>query len=171
MTNKQLSIEPILLGLLQQKPQSGYDLKKAITESPLFFWSGNNNQIYTSLIQLHREGLVTYIEDNEHRIPRKVYSLTEKGSAELAGWVAAPPALPQLKNSFMLQLLFSDCISKEDRQALIESYEQEVTMKLLMTQEEKRRHAGDELLALCLDNLISFYANERDWIQHAKQAL
>ena len=45
-----MSIEYAILGLLSWKPFSGYDLKKIIAESEVYYWSGNNNQIYNSLV-------------------------------------------------------------------------------------------------------------------------
>jgi DNA-binding PadR family transcriptional regulator len=54
-----LSIEYAILGLLSWKPFSGYDLKKIIAESDVYYWSGNNNQIYNRMVSLHKQGLVT----------------------------------------------------------------------------------------------------------------
>ena len=54
-----MNVKFAILGFLSWKPATGYELKKLITQSVGFEWSGNNNQVYTTLVQLHRDGLVT----------------------------------------------------------------------------------------------------------------
>ena len=44
-----MTLEYAILGLLSWKPFSGYDLKKIFSDSPIYYWSGNNNQIYRTL--------------------------------------------------------------------------------------------------------------------------
>ena len=69
-----------ILGLLSWKPSSGYDLKRIISDSDIFYWSGNNNQIYKSLLELQKEGLVTHQVQLQESLPaKKIYSITEKG--------------------------------------------------------------------------------------------
>ena len=54
-----MSIQYAILGLLSQQPLTGYDLKKIFVEEETFYWSGNNNQIYRTLVKLHEAALVT----------------------------------------------------------------------------------------------------------------
>jgi DNA-binding PadR family transcriptional regulator len=54
-----VSIKYAILGLLSSKPSTGYEMKKVFEESSVMYWSGNNNQIYKSLVELLNEGLVT----------------------------------------------------------------------------------------------------------------
>lgn len=55
-----MNLSSAILGLLDWKPFSGYDLKRIISGSDLYYWSGNNNQIYKVLLELWRERLVTF---------------------------------------------------------------------------------------------------------------
>ena len=48
----------ILLGLLSHQPLSGYDIKKRVDLSIQPFWPVGFGQIYPTLAQLEREGLV-----------------------------------------------------------------------------------------------------------------
>ena len=73
-----------ILGLLSWKPSSGYDLKRIISDSDIFYWSGNNNQIYKSLLELQKDGLVSHqgqLLESLHA--KKVYPITEKGMTAL----------------------------------------------------------------------------------------
>lgn len=40
-----MNIQHAMLGLLRNKPLTGYDMKKAMQNSPFLYWSGNNSQI------------------------------------------------------------------------------------------------------------------------------
>ncbi len=92
-----MDIKYAILGFLSWKPFTGYELKKVITEAEGFYWSGNNNQIYTSLVELHKEGLVINEVQHQERYPsRKVYSITKEGLSALRKWVLSSPELPQL---------------------------------------------------------------------------
>ena len=48
-----------LLGLLQQKPRSGYDLRKVFANTPMGSFSDSPGAIYPALKRLQRSGLVT----------------------------------------------------------------------------------------------------------------
>ncbi len=79
-----MAIKYAILGLLSWKPLSGYDLKKIMVDSAAFYWSGNNNQIYKTLVQLHEEGLVEIeVRQQENYPPRKEYTITDQGAAAL----------------------------------------------------------------------------------------
>ena len=54
-----VSIKHAILGILSFKPLTGYDIKKIIQESSFMYWSGNNNQVYKALLELHDKGFVT----------------------------------------------------------------------------------------------------------------
>lgn len=176
MIINQSSIKHVILGLLRQDPQSGYDLKKTMMDSPIFFWSGNNNQIYTSLTQLYRDGMVTYIvKEMEGRPSKKIYTITKKGEKQLKEWILSEPTLPQLENIFMIKLYLSDHLGKTERNNFIKTYENELSIKLLMIKEEKKRgmnatrsQARIKMWNLLMDNIISFYENEINWIRKVK---
>ena len=45
-----------LLGLLYQRPRSGYDLKQAVDRSIRHFWAASYGQIYPELARLEAAG-------------------------------------------------------------------------------------------------------------------
>ena len=176
-----MDIKYAILGFLSWRPLAGYDLKKLIADSIPHYWSGNNNQIYTALVQLHKEGLVTNEIQYHERYPaRKVYSLTESGLSALGGWLTSPPELPQLKNSFLVQLAWADQLEQEDLDNVLGKYENEVHMQLLMLKELKRRgtiinpartQREKYLWEKISDNHILFYENELLWIHQTREGL
>ena len=87
-----MNLRDTILGLLSWKPASGYDLKRIISESDIFYWSGNNNQIYKSLLELQKEGLVSYQVQLQDSLPaKKIYSITAQGPGSAAAEPAGSP--------------------------------------------------------------------------------
>ena len=135
-----MTIKYAILGLLSWRPLSGYDMKKIIADSMSFYWSGNNNQIYKTLIQLQQEGLVdSEVQQQENYPARKEYTITAQGETELRNWVLSAPELTQYRNTFLIQLAWADCLSAEELDELLARYEHEVEMQVLMLEERGRR--------------------------------
>jgi PadR family transcriptional regulator AphA len=175
-----MSIKYAILGFLSWRPLTGYDLKKMFSDSTFIYWSGNNNQIYRTLVALHKEGLVSgEVEIQASGPARKIYTITQAGQADLRQWTLSAPELPQLRNTFLIQLAWADQLSAEELDGLLATYENEVHMQMLMSQEEKRRqrvNPGRSARETCLwamisDNWIAFYENELNWIQKLRGEL
>jgi DNA-binding PadR family transcriptional regulator len=140
-----MSIKYAILGLLSRAPMSGYDLKKMFAALDILYWSGNNNQIYTALLELHKAGWVSReVKLQEDNPPRKEYSLTEDGRVALHRWLRSEPDLPQIRHPLLVQLLWADLLSPPELDELLSSYEEEVQVKVLMLREEARRKGVDK---------------------------
>jgi len=188
-----MSIEYAILGLLSWRPLAGYDIKKMFAGSAAFYWSGNNNQIYTALVRLHENGLVTReIEIQEDSPSRKIYSITAKGQTELKNWLRSEPEPPELKNTFLVQLAWADQLGSEELDMLLEKYEAEIQMQVSMLQTQKQqknispsgkvrdayinaslaRTPREALLwTMIQENSISFYENELKWVRKLRKQL
>jgi DNA-binding PadR family transcriptional regulator len=175
-----VTIQYAILGFLSWRPFAGYDLKKIFADSAAFHWSGNNNQIYTTLVQLHREGLVTSeVQHQEHRPSRKVYTITAKGLSELKEWLLSAPELPEIRNSFLVQLAWADLLEPDELDTLLEKYEHEVQMQLLMYEEQQRRGSVNpartpretHLWNMIAENYLAVYRNELAWVRRLRREL
>lgn len=104
-----------LLGMLSMRPASGYGIKKFADQSLKHFWAENYGQIYPVLRQLLEEELVNMeVQLQEKRPNRKVYSITEKGRAELNAWLMEENTFSQsLRNEFLLRIFFGAWASPE----------------------------------------------------------
>ena len=177
-----MDIQFAILGFLSWQPYSGYDLKKLISESDLFYWSGNNNQIYYSLIHLHKEGLVTQQVQVQESLPaKKIYTITPEGRAELRKWLLASPELPELRNNFAIQLAWADPLSGAEIDGLLGQYEEEIAVQLRMRQveagrplpgaEPERTRRERYLWRKIAENGIAVYQHELDWVRQVRQEL
>jgi len=173
-----MSIKYAILGLLSWHPYTGYELKKAFPNIPALYWSGNNNQIYRTLVQLHNEKLVTrQIEIQDNYPSKKIYTITEKGLHELKNWLLTVPEPPQLKNTFMIKLSFADQLNKEEIQKQLLDYKNEINSQILIIKELQKRGNGKPkrgkretyLWEMIHRRWISYYSNELEWIKELQK--
>lgn len=175
-----MSISYAILGMLSYKPMTGYDLKKIIQDFTFMYWSGSNNQIYKSLIELHNKGLVTNVVKHQESLPaKKVYTITSEGLIALKEWVLSPLEPSEIKKPFLVQLAFSGQLNTGELNMLIDGYENQVKMQLLMEQGRKQDTSflSDSSLlektiwSLINDNIRRTYENELKWIQDLRNAI
>jgi PadR family transcriptional regulator, regulatory protein AphA len=178
---KELEIKYALLGFLSWHPFSGYDLKKMMENSDLFYWSGNNNQIYTGLVQLHREGRVESETQPAEKTPnRKIYRITPGGLEALRQWLCSEPELPQLRKTFLIQLAWSHNLSDAALDAMLLKYENELRLKVAVLNEQQKRRtvlnparSGREkyLWEQINDNILMSYQSDLTWAKKVRQEL
>jgi PadR family transcriptional regulator, regulatory protein AphA len=176
-----MDIKYALLGFLSWKPFSGYDLKKMMENSDLFYWSGNNNQIYTGLVQLHKEGMVEAVSRPSDKMPnRKLYNITSKGYEELRRWLTEEPELPQFRKTFLIQLAWSNGLSNEQIDALLARYEHELSMKSIILNEQRKRNVilnpartsrEKYLWKNIFENYLDNYETDLGWVRKIRQEL
>jgi len=99
----------ILLGFLNYRSLTGYELKSLMDESTMHFWHAYHSQIYTTLRKLEDEGLViSETEDGGDRLNRRRYTLTDAGRAHLRAWLDQPlDEIVPVKEDLLLRVFFS----------------------------------------------------------------
>ena len=110
-----------VLGLLNRKDMTGYELTREFNSSLAEFWSARHSQIYPELRSLADEGLVTYeVETSGTALEKKRYSITAEGRRAFMAWERKPQKpRPAPKDEFRLQLFFSDCLKPIERATLL----------------------------------------------------
>ena len=168
-----MTIEYAILGLLSWEPLTGYDLKRIISDSAIYYWSGNNNQIYKTLLHLHQEGWVSQEVINQQSLPaRKEYALTEKGREVLRQWLVSRPDLPELRSTFLIRLTWAGELSDLELDQLLSGYIEEVRMNWMMEQEKNRRSLPTGrtpretfLWQKVAEKVVSVYQDELEWVE------
>lgn len=175
-----MSINYAILGLLSYKPLTGYDLKKIMQDSPFMYWSGNNNQIYKALLELHNEGYVTNEIFHQDGSPsKKVYTITDAGLAKLKRWTLSLPEAPEARNTFLVQLAWTAQLNNNEIDLLLTKYEQEVKGRLAIVQAKmktgcfspNRTPRETVIWELLYDNVLNAYKSELEWVNKVRQAL
>ncbi|OGO79349.1 MAG: PadR family transcriptional regulator [Clostridiales bacterium GWB2_37_7] len=175
-----MSINYAILGILSYKSMTGYDLKKIIQDSTFMHWSGNNNQIYKSLVELLDKGLVTNVVKHQDSSPsKKIYTITSEGLATLKDWVLFTCDPIEIKKPFLVQLAWSKQLNTSELNMLLDGYENQIKMQLLMQQSNKkdtifspnRTNLETRIWNLINDNIRRIYENELVWIQDVRNAI
>ena len=174
------TINYAILGLLSWRAMSGYDIKKLFSDSAAMYWSGNNNQIYTTLVKLHKDGLVSREVRQQESLPaKKIYTITPAGKDALRNWVLSEPEYPQLRNSFLIQLAWADQLSQAELDQLLNQYQEELeAQKLIIKTQSERKVLAPErsereivLWEMISENWVSFYENELAWLEKLRKRL
>jgi DNA-binding PadR family transcriptional regulator len=110
-----MMLQYILLGFLNYRSQTGYELKQLMDKSTSHFWYAKQSQIYTTLKKMEREGWITSrVEAQKGRPDRVVYKITKSGLKVLEGWVSNPiRELDLHKNALLVKLFFSAQAGRE----------------------------------------------------------
>jgi PadR family transcriptional regulator, regulatory protein AphA len=87
-----MKLENILLGVLLQKPSTGYDLKKYLDTVGRFLRSNTQmSQVYRSLSKMEEVGWVTHIvEARPGAQDAKRYHVTDEGATLFLDWLKSP---------------------------------------------------------------------------------
>lgn len=102
---------------------SGYDLVQFFDGSSGYIWAAPQSQIYPTLRRMEQAGLI--VGDDEQRGPRltrTVYSVTEKGLAELRNWLGTPSKPQPLRDPLLLQALNFDMIDPKQAHEVLEQF-------------------------------------------------
>jgi DNA-binding PadR family transcriptional regulator len=78
-----------LLGLLQYRDSTGYELSKIFDESLQNFWIAQTSQIYRELDRMEKQGLVSSQSVIQEKKPNKrMYSITDDGRTAFREWLS-----------------------------------------------------------------------------------
>lgn len=84
------TLEYALLGLLRQRSQSGYDLRKVFATTPMRHFSDSPGSIYPALRRLEKRGWVSSVAEKNDARKRRVFSPTRIGATALIAWLQEP---------------------------------------------------------------------------------
>ncbi|MFF0398218.1 PadR family transcriptional regulator [Streptomyces sp. NPDC005248] len=106
-----MSLRHALLGLLSERPASGYDLLKLFETSLATAWPATQSQIYSELTKLAGTGLITVAAEGPRG--RKEYALTNEGLAELRHWLTETKPQRNTRSDILLRVFFLGVLTPE----------------------------------------------------------
>ena len=117
-----MSLEMGILGFLEMKPLSGYDIKKLFDMSASYFWPADQAQIYRTLKKLVRSGLAELIGRRKgETVDKKVYAITVKGRKEYLAKAAENGVEDFIsRDLFLMQLFFCGALPRAERLEFID---------------------------------------------------
>jgi DNA-binding PadR family transcriptional regulator len=103
-----MSLTHAILGVLEARPMSGYELARFFDDSMAWVWSAPQSQIYPRLRRMSEEGLVEGESNGRGRVQRTIYRPTERGIEELRRWVTEIEPPPNARDENLLRAVFFD---------------------------------------------------------------
>ncbi|MFI6844515.1 PadR family transcriptional regulator [Kitasatospora sp. NBC_00085] len=166
-----MSLRHALLGLLVDRPASGYDLLKEFESSLALAWPATQSQVYTELTRLDDSGLITVSAHGPRG--RKEYALTAEGLAELQHWLTETTPTQHARSDLLLRVFFLGVLTPAQGRdylrwlARISERHQE---RLQAAEEEIGRGDGDPAVhsRIALEYGLRFNAMRREWAEWAE---
>ncbi|MFE1882513.1 PadR family transcriptional regulator [Streptomyces diastatochromogenes] len=165
-----MSLRHALLGLLSERPASGYDLLKRFETSLANVWPATQSQIYTELTKLAGSGLITVAAEGPRG--RKEYALADAGMAELRHWLTETKPQRNTRSDLLLRVFFLGVLRPEQARAYL------TELVELSAHEHEQLRQLDEAIDWDDDNLsvygrialeygLRFNAMRREWAEWA----
>jgi DNA-binding PadR family transcriptional regulator len=111
-----VSLREAILGLLDDGPMTGYQMKQFFRYVIRHFWSVSDGQLYPTLKKMHEDGLISLkVVEQKGTANKHVFSITEKGQERFARWLREPVTkFEELKEPFVLKVFFFGKLSPEE---------------------------------------------------------
>jgi DNA-binding PadR family transcriptional regulator len=121
-----MSLQSALLGVLDARPMSGYELAQFFDSGSGWVWSAPQSQIYPHLRRMEADGLITGERTvRGSKLERTIYSLTEDGKRVLLEWLGEYHAPPPPRDPFALQALLFDMLAPEEAVTVLKAFIEE----------------------------------------------
>lgn len=166
-----------LLGLIYEKPGSGYDIRKVIDADAIGGFSSSPGAIYPALNHLRKWGLIEgNIEQRTRLKPREVFQLTAPGLAHLKRWLAKRLTAHDVRNrmpELMLKFrLMNGLMSRQDILRFLELFRREVNAACILLSAARSLAEPQSLHTnLCSDHELALYQAHVEWAKKAIEEL
>ncbi|MBV8958316.1 MAG: PadR family transcriptional regulator [Actinobacteria bacterium] len=134
-----------LLGLLEDRPKHGYELRKSFDERLAGDRPLRSGQVYSTLGRLERDGRVDEVGGEQGPGPeRRLYAITDAGVAELERWLSAPEAPETYLQSVLYAKVVVALSSGRSAQAILDAQRDKhvAAMRALTREKEQADLAG-----------------------------
>jgi DNA-binding PadR family transcriptional regulator len=163
-----------LLGLLQQRPSSGYDLRKMFATTPLGSFSDSPGAIYPALRRLEQDGLIrSRVEESAGLRRKRTFGLTPRGLSALKDWLQRAVVRNDVVrglDELMLRFAFMDAVVDAAASIrLLQMLVKHLDAYIPSLHEYLNTHKPNMTLSgrLALESGIESYETLRRWARHA----
>jgi DNA-binding PadR family transcriptional regulator len=173
MTSGSVSFRHFALGLLNQQPMSGYDIKQYLKILNWLIDGPSFGNIYSSLRALLQQGLVTMqVVQQENKPARKVYDITETGRQALQEWIEQPIAANPSLKAFVMRLALVGAFSPARLTAHLEQRRKQVSAHLVaLEQNIESLDGAADTQRLIFEYGMALAAAESEWLDGALERL
>ena len=112
-----MSLRHALLGLLAERPRTGYALLKHFERSIDYVWAARHSQIYPELARLQEEGLIRHAASGPRR--SKTYEITAAGLAEVRRWLRESDPDRTVRSDPLLRVFLLWLLEPDEREEFL----------------------------------------------------
>jgi DNA-binding PadR family transcriptional regulator len=159
-----------LMGLLNQQPMSGYDLRKVFAQTAMGNFSDSPGAIYPALGRLEKRGLVRgTVEESSSLRKRRVFKVTTKGLTQFKAWLKRPVTRDDVMRrigELMLRFAFMDfALGAEESAHFLREYLEQLTEYIPSLKEFHTVQAGSMPISarLAFESGIEEYEARLKW--------
>ncbi|MGL5434479.1 MAG: PadR family transcriptional regulator [Lachnospiraceae bacterium] len=116
-------ISTIILGILLDGDYTVYEIKKIIEKGIGIFYKASFGSLYPAVSKLLEKGYVTVNQDQEIYRKKKIYKITNSGTAAFMDWLEAPLDITDPDTSRLSKIYFFDKLAPENREQQLSEYE------------------------------------------------
>lgn len=167
----------LVLGMLDARPMSGYDIQQGLQMTDAERWGGVLiGSIYHALKKMEQEGYVavTSIEQTGHR-QKAVYSITEAGRTYLQTLIKDAlkvssvhyPSTLYSGLSFYEKLSADECRKALEQQRSVLKDEYDAVKQGLEAKDAAMQHKIPPMVMLIMDNMFSSIKQQQDFVDQA----
>jgi PadR family transcriptional regulator, regulatory protein AphA len=161
----------LILGLLAERPMTGYDIKKHVKSVLGAVTNASYGTLYPALHKLQQEGAVEVEEvPQKGRPAKKVYRITERGRSDLQGWLRQPATTDQIRREFLLKVYLAKSMEKQDLLLLLANRRCE-TEELLKSLRNGKQDIHNQQQDWVVDYALSACKAEVDWLKRLEAQL
>ena len=168
-----MSLRYALLGLLADRPYSGWQLLKHFEGSLAYAWPARHSQIYPELARLREAGLIE--QTGEGPRGAKEYTLTSTGREEVERWLRETTPSRNTRDEALLRVFFLWLLDPDEAAQYLDR-EVEFQRRMLADLEhiessETPDDAKERSYRLALDFGLRITRARRDWAEDAARQL
>jgi DNA-binding PadR family transcriptional regulator len=161
-----MSLAHTLLGLLEDHPRHGYELKHLYDERFGGSQEVKFGQVYTTLARMRRDGLVDISAVESGAGPeRKLYLVTPSGVADLERWLGEPEPPETYGRKILFSKVVLALMSGRPAHEILDTQRAAHLIRMRELTERKRR--GDLADALACDFELFHLEADIKWIELA----
>jgi DNA-binding PadR family transcriptional regulator len=159
-----MAVGPTFLGLLEEQPRHGYDLKRLYDERfgrdrPLQY-----GQVYATLARLLKRGLVEVDGVEPGGGPeRKRYAITDAGVADVERWLTEPEAPEPYLQSTLYAKVALALLTGRSAQSILDT--QRAEHLRAMRELTRRKASGDIADQLICDHALFHLEADLRWLE------
>ncbi len=171
-----MSLKYAILGLLEEEPRYGYEIKQRFEQTMGELWPVSYGQLYPTLKRLTTENLVTVqTVQGKKAVDKHVYSITAEGKRAFSFWLSRKNKKMQtsIKDEFSLSLFFLDKMEGDDLSVSVNMLHEKSLHRLASIRKNNNGLENDSPMyrKLLVRKMELFMEAEETWLRELKDQI